>query len=157
MLREAGPCRIAGNGTDRSFYAYFLLRCKHGFGFLPQISRHGNANHVQCAEWRNRRICVHDPRDAFFLDGTAAIEQVTLIQLKDAKTLNELLSEPEVRALVRPFVPDPGRALALVAAEDVDELVQVLARYGVSTHDRLSQASLQPKAGTPAGAPPETS
>jgi hypothetical protein len=79
--------------------------------------------------------------------GHAAIEQVFLVQIKDAKTLNELLNEPDIQALLRPFVPDPERALALVATEKVDELFQVLARYGMTIHDQLSQASLQKPAG----------
>jgi len=75
--------------------------------------------------------------------GDAAVEQMTLIQVRDAETLNELLDEPDVQALLRPFVPDPGHALAWVAPERVDELVEVLARYGIRVRDRLDQASLQ--------------
>jgi hypothetical protein len=75
--------------------------------------------------------------------GNGAIEQITLLQVRDTKTLNELLDEPEVQALLRPFVPDPNRALALVAPEHVDALREVLARYGVTLDDRLVQASLQ--------------
>lgn len=75
--------------------------------------------------------------------GDAALEQVTLVQVQDAQTLNELLAEPEIRALLRPFVPDPGHALALVAPEHLDELREVLARYGITVRDRLALASLQ--------------
>jgi hypothetical protein len=75
--------------------------------------------------------------------GDAAVEQMTLIQVRDAKTLNELLDEPGIQALLRPFVPDPRYALALVASEHLDELLEVLARYGIQVRDRLDQASLQ--------------
>lgn len=77
--------------------------------------------------------------------GDAAVEQVTLIQVQDAETLSELLSEPDIQALLRPFVPDPSHALALVTTEDMDELLQVLARYGIVLRDQLKQASLQAK------------
>jgi hypothetical protein len=75
--------------------------------------------------------------------GDAALEQVTLIQIKDPQTLNELLREPEIQALLRPFVPDPKCALALVAPERVDELLNLLARYGIQVRDQLDHASLQ--------------
>jgi hypothetical protein len=75
--------------------------------------------------------------------GDAAIERMTLIQIQDAKTLNELLDEPEIRARLRPFVPDPERALALVVADHADELLALLAQYGVTVRDGLAQASLQ--------------
>jgi hypothetical protein len=75
--------------------------------------------------------------------GEAALEQMTLIQVRDAKTLNELLEEPEIRAVLRPFVPDPSRALACVAPDQVDALLEVLARYGIDVRDQLNQASLQ--------------
>jgi hypothetical protein len=75
--------------------------------------------------------------------GDAAVEQVTLVQIRDAKTLNELLDEPDVKALLRPFMPDPSQALAQVAAERTEELVQVLARYGITVREQLGQAFLQ--------------
>jgi hypothetical protein len=75
--------------------------------------------------------------------GDAALEQVTLIQIRDPQTLNELLKEPEVQALLRPFVPDPKRALAMIAPERVDELLELLARYGIQVRDQLDIASLQ--------------
>jgi hypothetical protein len=75
--------------------------------------------------------------------GEAALEQMTLIQVRDAKTLNELLEEPEIRAVLRPFVPDPSRALACVAPDQVDALLEVLARYGIDVGDQLDRAFLQ--------------
>jgi hypothetical protein len=75
--------------------------------------------------------------------GDAAVQTVTLIQLQDSETLNELLAEPEVRALLRPFVPDPAQALALLDTDDLDRLHKVLARYGIDVHEQLAQASLQ--------------
>ena len=75
--------------------------------------------------------------------GDAAVEQLTLIQIRDAKTLNELLDEPEIRALLSPFVPDPNQALALVPGDRLDELLPILARYGIAVRDHLDQAALQ--------------
>jgi hypothetical protein len=74
--------------------------------------------------------------------GDAAVQSVTLIQVQDGKTLNELLAEPDVRVLVRPFVPDPGKALALLNPQDLDQLYEVLDRYGIDVHDQLAQAAL---------------
>jgi hypothetical protein len=75
--------------------------------------------------------------------GDAAMEQMTLIQVRDSGILNELLAEPDIQALLRPFAPDPRRALAWVPSERVDELLEVLAGYGIQVTDRLDQASLQ--------------
>jgi hypothetical protein len=75
--------------------------------------------------------------------GDAAVQTVTLIQVQDGKTLNELLAEPEVRALLRPFVPDPNHALALLDKGDPKQLYEILARYGIDVHDQLAQAALQ--------------
>jgi hypothetical protein len=77
--------------------------------------------------------------------GDAALQTVTLIQVQDARTLNELLSEPEVREALRPFVPDPGRVLALVDADDLHSLHEAFARYGITLRDQLTQASLETK------------
>ena len=74
--------------------------------------------------------------------GDAAVQTVTLIQIQDSKMLNELLAEPEVRALLRPFVPDPTRALAMLDARDQEKLYEILARYGIDIHDQLAQAAL---------------
>jgi hypothetical protein len=75
--------------------------------------------------------------------GDAAVQTITLIQIKDSKTLNELLAEPEVRALLRPFVPDPAQALALVDTSDLDRLYEILDRYGIDVYESLAQAALQ--------------
>jgi hypothetical protein len=76
--------------------------------------------------------------------GDAAIQQVTLVQIKDPKTLNELLDEPQLRALLKPFIPAPDRALALVASDKLDALLELLAQFGLSVHNQLDQAALQP-------------
>ena len=76
--------------------------------------------------------------------GDAAVQTVTLIQIQDGKTLNELLAEPEIHALVRPFVPDPARALAMVDTRDLEKLYEVLARYGIDIRGQLAQAALVP-------------
>jgi hypothetical protein len=75
--------------------------------------------------------------------GAAALQTITLIQVQDAETLNELLAEPGVREILRPFVPDPGRALALVDTDTCQSLHEILARYGITLQDQLAQASLE--------------
>jgi hypothetical protein len=79
--------------------------------------------------------------------GDAAVQTVTLIQIQDSKTLNELLAEPEIQALLRPFVPDPARALAMLDARDQEKLYEILARYGINVREQLAQAALT----TPSG------
>ena len=74
--------------------------------------------------------------------GDAAVQTVTLIQIQDSKTLNELLAEPEIRAYLRPFVPDPAQALALLDAADLEKLYEILARYGIDVRGQLAQAAL---------------
>ena len=78
--------------------------------------------------------------------GDAAVQTVTLIQIKDSETLNELLAEPEVRAILRPFVPDPAQALALLDAarrdywrREVETLKQGLdlAEYAMAGRDTV--------------------
>jgi hypothetical protein len=73
------------------------------------------------------------------------LQTVTLIQVQDAKTLNELLTEPEVKAALHPFVPSPNRVLAMVDIEDLQSLHEILGRYGITLHDQLDQASLEVK------------
>jgi hypothetical protein len=77
--------------------------------------------------------------------GDAMLQTVTLIQIQDAKTLNELLTDPKVRAALRPFVPDPSRVLALVDTDDLISLHEILDRYGITLHDQLAQSSLEVK------------
>jgi uncharacterized protein (UPF0147 family) len=81
--------------------------------------------------------------------GDAALQTVTLIQIQDAKTLNELLADPKVSATLRPFVPDPGKVLAFVDADDLDWLYEALARYGITLHDQLVHSSLEVKDSDP--------
>lgn len=46
--------------------------------------------------------------------GDAAVETVTLVQIRDDDTLNELLADPELAALIKPFAPAKSKALARV-------------------------------------------
>jgi len=46
--------------------------------------------------------------------GDAAIQTITLVQIKDHATLQELLAEPEVAGLLKSFDANKGRALAVV-------------------------------------------
>jgi hypothetical protein len=75
--------------------------------------------------------------------GDAATETMALVQVQDTQTLNELLAEPEIRALLQPFVPDPERALATVSVADLEKLRSILADYGVGLRDGILRATLQ--------------
>jgi hypothetical protein len=70
--------------------------------------------------------------------GAAALEPLTLLQVRDAATLNELLADPEVAALLQPFKPAAGKALARVKPEEVEKLRALLAERGVDLDSKLS-------------------
>jgi hypothetical protein len=54
-----------------------------------------------------------------------------------------------VSATLRPFIPDPGKVLAFVDADDLDWLYEALARYGITLHDQLVHSSLEVKDSDP--------
>jgi hypothetical protein len=68
--------------------------------------------------------------------GNAAVQTVTLIQVKDEKTLQELLSEPEIGDILAPFSPNGNKALAIVTS-DMDALRQVLAERNIAIKEEL--------------------
>lgn len=69
--------------------------------------------------------------------GAAALEPLTLLQLRDAATLNELLADPEISALLQPFKPGAGKALARVKPDEVEKLRALLEERGVDLGDKL--------------------
>jgi hypothetical protein len=65
--------------------------------------------------------------------GDAAVQAVTLVRFRDRETLEELLAEPELQGLLRPF--QAARGLALVTVGDPSLLYEVLAERGISLHE----------------------
>jgi hypothetical protein len=68
--------------------------------------------------------------------GDAAVQTVTLVQFKDAKTLEEILAEPEMEGIVSAFAPDQDKALALVTG-DVEALRRVFAERNIAAKEQL--------------------
>ena len=69
--------------------------------------------------------------------GEAAVDDVVLLQVRDAATLDELMADPEIAPLLRPFKPAPKKALARVQPADVEKLRALLAERGVGLKDQL--------------------
>lgn len=69
--------------------------------------------------------------------GDAALEAVSLLQVRDAATLAELMSDPEIAALLQPFRPTAAKALARVRPQDVERLRKLLAERGVEVEAKL--------------------
>ncbi len=68
--------------------------------------------------------------------GQAAVETLTLIEFRDQATLDELRQHPELRSCLTPF-PAGNRALAVVPAEKLAQVKEILARFGVRVKDGL--------------------
>ena len=69
--------------------------------------------------------------------GDAAIEEMTLLQVRDEKTLSELLADPELAPLIKPFAPAKTKALARVQEKDLDTLRALLSERGIDLVDKL--------------------
>jgi hypothetical protein len=67
--------------------------------------------------------------------GNAAVQTVTLVQIRDTKTLDELLADPEIGRILRRFVSPQGSALAVVDAEDTAALYEALAERGIEVQE----------------------
>lgn len=70
--------------------------------------------------------------------GAAALEVVTLLQLRDAATLKELLADPDLAPLLQPFRPSPNKALARLKPADLKKLRALLAERGIDLDDKLA-------------------
>jgi hypothetical protein len=70
--------------------------------------------------------------------GDVSLQTITLIQVKDKETLQELMGEPEFDGLLHPFAPDGKKALAVVAAENLDALHEVLAERNIEVEEGLA-------------------
>lgn len=71
--------------------------------------------------------------------GDVSLQTITLIQVKDKETLQELMNEPEFEGLLHPFAPAEKKALAVVATEDLDALYEVLAERNIEVEESLEQ------------------
>ena len=69
--------------------------------------------------------------------GEAAVQTVTLVQIRDRETLSELLSQPELEGILHRFALDETKALALVSSDDLALLHELLAERGIDTKDQL--------------------
>ncbi|RMF33652.1 MAG: hypothetical protein D6759_06675 [Chloroflexi bacterium] len=69
--------------------------------------------------------------------GDAALQSLTLLQLRDQAALQELLQDPEVGPFLRRFNPPPERALALVTQDDLETLRRLLTERGMALSDTL--------------------
>jgi hypothetical protein len=69
--------------------------------------------------------------------GHAAIQPLILVQLQDPQTLKELMQEPELEGLLKPFNLDRQKTLAVVAPENLEQLSQAFAERGIQINDQL--------------------
>jgi hypothetical protein len=69
--------------------------------------------------------------------GSAALETVTLVQIRDSKTLRELLSEPEIGEILRVFAPDKNKVLAVVDTKHLDALCELFSERGITLRNKL--------------------
>lgn len=69
--------------------------------------------------------------------GRAAVDTLTLIEFRDQTVLGELRRHPDLRAYLTPF-PAGDRALAVVPADKLTEVKEILSRLGVQVKDGLA-------------------
>jgi len=70
--------------------------------------------------------------------GNAAIQPLLLVQIRDEQTLKELMSEPELKGMLKPFKPTRKKALACVAPEHLASLREALAERGIEIAGTLT-------------------
>ncbi len=70
--------------------------------------------------------------------GDAQAGTLTLIEFRDRGALAELRRQPKLKSLLRPF-PAGERALAVVPADRLSEVEEILARYGVNVDQGLKR------------------
>lgn len=69
--------------------------------------------------------------------GDAALEEITLLQVRDAHTLEELLADLDLGPLLRRFTPRHSKALARVRTADLKKLRALLAERGVEVTGKV--------------------
>ena len=68
--------------------------------------------------------------------GNAAAETLTLIELRDRATLDELIGHPDLQSCLTPFSTQ-DRALAVIPSEKLAQVKEILARFGVQVREGL--------------------
>lgn len=68
--------------------------------------------------------------------GDVTVGSLTLIEFRDRMTLEELMARPELDAYLTPF-PAGERALAVVSADDLPQVRQILSQLGVEVREGL--------------------
>lgn len=70
--------------------------------------------------------------------GDATVESIILIEFHDRATLDELRKHPDLRTLLTQF-PAGNRALAVVSQDKLQEVQEILGRFGISVQDGLAR------------------
>jgi hypothetical protein len=70
--------------------------------------------------------------------GDGALEELVLLQLNDPAILVELMAEPDMADLLKPFHPNADKPLARVRHKDLETLRARLAARGISLKDKLA-------------------
>jgi hypothetical protein len=65
--------------------------------------------------------------------GSAQLNQVWLLRLRDEKTLRELRGDPQLSRLLKPFDAAPGQGIAIVAPQHVEKVRARLRELGIET------------------------
>ncbi len=69
--------------------------------------------------------------------GDAAVEDLTLLQLRDEATLQALLADSELAPLLQPFRPAKTKALARVSAKNLEKLKAALTERGIELKGKV--------------------
>ncbi|HEY74379.1 MAG TPA: hypothetical protein G4N99_14050 [Thermoflexia bacterium] len=68
--------------------------------------------------------------------GSAAAETLTLVEFRDQAALDELITHPDLQPYLTPF-PTADRALAVVPAEKLPQVKEILGQFGVQVKEGL--------------------
>ncbi|MCP4544365.1 MAG: hypothetical protein GY832_45215 [Chloroflexi bacterium] len=75
--------------------------------------------------------------------GHAAAETLTLIEFRDQATMDELANHPELQVHFTPF-PTQDRALAIVPAQELARVKEILEQFGVRVTNGLKHPKSSP-------------
>ena len=73
--------------------------------------------------------------------GAASLQTVTLVQFKSQETLEELLADPALARVLKPWPPQAKLGMARVAPQDVAAVRALLAERGVDVSEGRSEAA----------------
>jgi hypothetical protein len=147
---ESGEIRFIRRAPDLYLHGYlasFAEQFGESYRITPASATHAAAAGLTAPEIIERLQAVHsgllpEPLTRRIRAwarhfGSAALEEVVLFQVRDSGTLSELMDDPEVGALLRPFIPPDAGALALVQSGDLEKLRRLLAERGIELTGRL--------------------